>query len=160
MDGSIRQWINQQAYLTTKVYDNMKSVFEFKADMHHVYIRVRKDLEQTWTTLPFIAIDDDVYIVLDTWLPEWCGLDVVGRDQAAIQKQNATAKSLAQQKQNEQLTEEVRVSQEAVQTATDKSTIGAAATTKANIGVHVTTESEMDTGTEGVEPSTTGAPLK
>lgn len=65
MDVNIRQWINQQPCLSTKVYDSVKSVTEFKVDMHHVYIQVRKDLEQKRTTLPFIAIDEATYAVMD-----------------------------------------------------------------------------------------------
>lgn len=63
--------------------------------MHHVYIWVRKDPKQTWTTVPFIAIDDIVSSVLNTWPPEWHGLDTVGHDETAIQNLKAAAKFLA-----------------------------------------------------------------
>ena len=66
METNIRQWINQQPYLSTEIYDSVKNIANFKADMHHVYIWMRKDPEQTWTTLPFIAIDEDIFAVLDT----------------------------------------------------------------------------------------------
>ena len=74
---------------------------DFKEDMHHVYIRACEDPEQTWTTLPFIAINDAILVVLDTWPPEWHRPDVIWRDENAIQKQKAEAKLLAQQKRNE-----------------------------------------------------------
>lgn len=55
--------------LSPLVYDSLPSFTDFKVDMHIVYIRARKDLEQKWSTLPFITIDDIVFVVLDTWPP-------------------------------------------------------------------------------------------
>lgn len=60
--------------------------------MHHVYIRAHKDPKQTWTTLPFISIDEAIFAVLDTWPLEWHGPYAVGRDEMTIQKQKAEAK--------------------------------------------------------------------
>jgi len=69
--------------------------------MHNVYIRAHRDPEQKWTTLPFIAIDDVVFSVIDTWPPEWRTPYVVVRDETKMQKQKVVAKRLAQQKRNE-----------------------------------------------------------
>lgn len=45
----------------------MKHISEFKVGMHHVYIRARKDLAQAWTSLRFIAINDIIDEIMDTW---------------------------------------------------------------------------------------------
>lgn len=108
----------------------------------------------------FITIDDTIFAVLDTWPPEWRGLDVVGRNETAIQKQKATAKFLAQHKWNEQLAEEVWVSREAAQAVTDKATAGGAATIEGERSPNMSVEPEMDNVMEGVEPSTTPTQLK
>lgn len=44
--------------------------------MHNIYIKARKYLAQQWTKLPFLAIDDVIFIVLETWPPEWRALDL------------------------------------------------------------------------------------
>lgn len=63
--------------------------------MHFVYIQVRKDLDQTWTTLPFIVINEAIDLVLDTWPPEWHGPDAMGCDEPTIKKQKSKAKCAA-----------------------------------------------------------------
>jgi len=45
----------------------MKHIAEFKADMHHVYIKAWKDPAQAWTSLHFIAINDVTDEIVDTW---------------------------------------------------------------------------------------------
>lgn len=66
MDVNIWQWINQQPHLSIEVYDHVKNVANFKADMHDVYVWACKDPEQMWTTLPFIAINEAIFTMLDT----------------------------------------------------------------------------------------------
>ena len=69
MEASVWMWTHKQSCLSPMVYDNLQSFADFKADMHNVYIKVRKDPEQNWTKLPFIAIDDANFVVLDSWPP-------------------------------------------------------------------------------------------
>ena len=56
----------------------------------------------------FIAIDEAIFAVLDTWPPEWRRLDAVGRDETIIQKQKVEAKCVVQQKRNEQYVAQVK----------------------------------------------------
>jgi len=66
MEENIRQWINQQPWLSDETYDSVKNIIEFKEDMNYVYIRACKDPDQMRSTLPFIAINEAVFAVFDT----------------------------------------------------------------------------------------------
>ena len=44
---------------------------EFKANFHHVSIRVQKDPEKKWCNFLYLAIDDAIIVVLDYWLVDW-----------------------------------------------------------------------------------------
>ena len=63
-------WINRRSCLSPTVHNDLQSFADFKVDMQNIYIRARKDLTQQWTKLPFIATDDMIYTVLETWPPE------------------------------------------------------------------------------------------
>jgi len=54
------------------VYATLQSYDEFKADIHRISIRARKDPAQKWYDLPYLAIDDAIDEVLDKWSVEWC----------------------------------------------------------------------------------------
>jgi len=54
--------------------------------MHNVYIKARKDLTQNRTKLPFIAIDDAIFSMLESWPREWHTLDLVERERTIVQK--------------------------------------------------------------------------
>lgn len=66
MDVNVRQWINELPRLYDKIYESMKHISEFKADIHFIYIRVHKDLTWAWTSLYFISIDDTIDGIVDT----------------------------------------------------------------------------------------------
>lgn len=66
-------WINKRPRLSPMVYDSLWSLVDFKVDMH-------KDPEQNWTKLLFIAIDDAIFTVPDSWQPEWRALDLAAHD--------------------------------------------------------------------------------
>ena len=68
--------INRKPQLSPIVYNSLQSFVEFKLDFHNIYIRACKDLAKKWSKLPFIAIDDVIFDVLETWLPEWRTLDI------------------------------------------------------------------------------------
>lgn len=66
MDANMHQWINEQPRLSNEIYESVKHIAEFTADMHFCYIRAHKDPARTWTSLPFVAIDEAINAVLDT----------------------------------------------------------------------------------------------
>jgi len=82
-------------------------------DMHSVYIKARKDLVQQWTKLPFIAINDAIFSVLESWPPKWHAPDLVEMDKATTQKQKDATKlhvtMLVGKRHNEKVATEVRV---------------------------------------------------
>lgn len=67
MDANVWQWITQQPHLSNEIYNSVKHIAEFKADMHFIYIQAHKDPDQMWTAFPFLAIDEAIDVVLDTW---------------------------------------------------------------------------------------------
>ncbi len=76
MEMNIRMGINRKPRLSPTVYNRLQSFVEFKVDFHHIYLRARKDLTKKWSELPFIATDDVIFDVLETWLPEWHTPDI------------------------------------------------------------------------------------
>lgn len=73
IDATVHQWINELPRLTDEIYESMKHIAEFELEMHHVYIRAQKDPAQAWTSLQFIAINDVIDGIVDTWLAAWHG---------------------------------------------------------------------------------------
>lgn len=88
-------WINRRPRLSPTVYNSLWSFANFKVDMHNVYIKACKDLTQTWTKLPFIAIDDTIFSVLESWPPEWRAPDLVEKDKTTTQKQKVASKCIS-----------------------------------------------------------------
>lgn len=82
-----------------------------------MYIKACKDPMQQWTKIPFIAIDDAIFYVLESWPPRWCALDLVELDRIAAQKQKEEAKlrvmKLAEKRQDEKVVIEIKVIREA-----------------------------------------------
>lgn len=69
------------------IYNNFQSMTEFKVDMHDLYTRARKDLEHSWVTLLFLAIDDAIYVVLAAWPLELRAPEKVVLNRLIAQKQ-------------------------------------------------------------------------
>ena len=106
-------WIKQRLRLSPTMYNSLRRFANFKADMYNVYIKARKDIVQTRTKLPFIAINDAIFSVLESWPPEWHAPNMEEKDRTTAQKQKDATKlritQLAQQKHNKQAAVEVRV---------------------------------------------------
>ena len=64
MEVSIWMWINRRPCLSPIEHNSLKSSSNFKANMHNIYIKARKDLVQQWTKIPFITIDDAIFLVV------------------------------------------------------------------------------------------------
>lgn len=61
-------------------------------DLHSIYIRARKDPAKKLRELPFVATDDIIFNVLETWSSEWCALDITEMEKSAMQKKKEEAK--------------------------------------------------------------------
>lgn len=122
----------------------MKHIFEFKADLHHVYIKARKDPTQAWKSLWFIAINDVIDDIVDTWPAAWHGPLLEEHDKAAIWKKKEEAKCVAQQKWNVQLAAQVKVAWEAALTTVCKTRLGEK-TSKKNKGIQKETTQPVTT---------------
>ena len=73
---NLRMGINCKSQLSPTVYNILQSFAEFKENIHSIYIRPHKDPTKKWRRLPFVATDDVIFNILETWLPEWCALDI------------------------------------------------------------------------------------
>jgi len=82
MEVSIWMWINRRLHLSPMMYKILKIFAEFKADIRNIYIRVQKDPMKQWMKLPFIATDNAIFIVLETWPPEWRAPDLAELEKA------------------------------------------------------------------------------
>ena len=67
MEMNIRMGINCKPQLSPTVYNSLQGFAEFKADFHNIYLKTRKHPTNKWSVLLFIAIDDMIFNVLETW---------------------------------------------------------------------------------------------
>lgn len=71
MEMNIRMGINHKPQLLPTVYKSLHSFAELKADFHHDFIRAQKDPMNTWHDLPYLATDNVIFAVLESWPSEW-----------------------------------------------------------------------------------------
>ena len=67
MEMNIRMGINHKLRLSPTVYNSLQSFTVFKEDFHHVYYGAQKDPMKTWHELPYLAIDNVILTVLESW---------------------------------------------------------------------------------------------
>lgn len=73
-EASLPIAINQKPRLSSTVNEQLLEYVEFKADFHHMYIRVRKDPQQKWFDLPYLSTDDAIQEFIKRWLVDWNSL--------------------------------------------------------------------------------------
>jgi len=71
MEMNIHRWLNWKPWLSHTVYNNLQSLTDIKADMHNIFIRVPKDPTKQWMKLPFVAIKDAIFTILEARAPKW-----------------------------------------------------------------------------------------
>lgn len=95
MEVSIRTTINQKPWFSPTVFEQLSGYTKFKVDFHHVYIRARKDLDQKWYDIPYLATDDAIVKVLKHWPTDWhTSLDLATRTSKSSEKQKKEAARL------------------------------------------------------------------
>lgn len=116
MKVSIRMWINRRPHLSPTVHNSLQSFADFKADMHNIYIKAWKDPTKQCMKLPFVATDDVIFMILETWPPKWRAPDLAKLEKGAAQKKKDDAKlcitQLAKRRRNEKAATKVRVAHE------------------------------------------------
>lgn len=86
IEASVWMCINRRPWLSPTFYNSLWRFVDFKADMHNVYIKAGKDPAQNGTKVPFIAIDDAIFSMLESCPLEWHTLDLVEQDKIMAQK--------------------------------------------------------------------------
>lgn len=124
MEASIQMWINRRPHMSPMVHNSLQSFANFKVDMHNIYIRAQKNPAKQWTKLPFVATNDAIFIVLETWPPEWCAPDLAELEKVTAQKMKDDAKmcitQLAERRWNEKAAAKLRAVREATQEAVEQ----------------------------------------
>lgn len=92
MEMNLRMGINCKPRLSLTTYNSLQSFSEFKADLHSIYIRARKDSTKQLRELPFVAMDNVIFNVLETWPLEWCTLDIMAIEKSVTQRKREEAK--------------------------------------------------------------------
>jgi len=92
MEMNLRMGINYKPQLSPIVYNSLQSFTKFKEDFHSIYIKARKDPAKTWTKLPFVATDDVIFNVLETWPPKWLAPNIAAIDKSTVQRKKEEAK--------------------------------------------------------------------
>lgn len=72
MEMNIRMGFNHKLQLSPTVYNSLQSFAEFKVDFHHMYIKARKDPMKAWKELPYLVMEDVIFIMLESGPLEWC----------------------------------------------------------------------------------------
>ena len=76
MEMNIRMGINRKLWLSPTIYNSLQSFVEFKANFHHVYMRACKDPVKKWNELPYLAMNDIIFDILEAWPPKWPALAI------------------------------------------------------------------------------------
>ena len=92
MEINFRVGINRMSWLSPTVYNSLQSFVEFKVDLHSIYIRAHKDSTNQWSELPFVAMEDVIFDVLETWLLEWRAQNIAAMEKSVAQKKKEDAK--------------------------------------------------------------------
>lgn len=106
VEASIRTWINCRLRVSPTMHNSLQSAVEFKEDMHNLYIQACKDPAHKWVNLLFIATDDVIFAVMESWPLEWCTLDLAAMEKITEQQWNKDTKlhivQLAERRRHEQ----------------------------------------------------------
>lgn len=94
MEMNIRMGINCKLQFTPTVYNSLQSFADFKVDFHRIYIRVHKDPTKKWNELPYMAMDDVIFDVLEALPSEWHtpSIFVMEERKSATQRKREEAK--------------------------------------------------------------------
>jgi len=91
---------------------------EFKANFHCVSIQARKDPNQKWYDLPYLAMNNAITVVLESWPSEW---------RMASNLLVGSSKSVAKQKKEETRHKMQQLATEGKKEAEDKAKVESAA---------------------------------
>ena len=74
------------------VYTNMQSYVDINVDFHRISIRAGKDPTKKWYDLSYLATDDVIFNVLETWPSKWHAPDITEIEKLAAQRKKEEAK--------------------------------------------------------------------
>jgi len=91
MEMNIRMGIKRKSWLSPTIYNSLQCFAEFKVDLHSIDIRVHKGPTKQWKELPFVAMKDVIFDVLE-WPPEWRAPDIAAMEKSTVQKNKEETK--------------------------------------------------------------------
>jgi len=74
------------------VYNSLQRSTEFKVDMHNLYIQALQDPVHKWVKLLFIATNDVIFAVMESWPLEWHAPNFETMEKAAAQQRKKDTK--------------------------------------------------------------------
>jgi len=92
MEINLKIGINRKLQLSPTVFNILQSFSEFKADIHSVYIKACEDSAKQCRKLPFVAIDDVIFKILETWLSKWRTPDIAKLEKLEAQRKKEEVK--------------------------------------------------------------------
>lgn len=131
MEMNLRMGINCNPWFFPTTYNSLQSFAVFKADNHSIYIRAHKDLAKQWRKLPFVATDDFIFNILETWPLEWHTPSTTEIENSIAHRKKEEAKfritQLEEKRRNKVVEAELRVAQDVAQTTTEQEKVATAA---------------------------------
>lgn len=122
MEMNLRMGINCNPRFLPTIYNNLQTFAKFKVDMHSIYIRAQKDPTLQWKKLPFVATNDVIFKILETWLLERRAPDFVEIEKSTAERKKDETKlciaQLAKKTRQEATTTEVKTARDAAQKET------------------------------------------
>ncbi len=112
-----------------------------------------------WTKLPFVATEDTIFTILETWPPKWHAPDLEELEKVVAQKKKDDAKlritQLTEKRRKEKATDEVGEVQKAAQKSVEQKKSAKATTTAQEVEEATTEAEETSSGQEVEEIETT-----
>ena len=164
MEMSICMGINRKPWLPPTIYANLQSFVEFKEYFHHVFIKVRKDPTNTWHNLSYLATDDAIFAILESWPPKWCTptSSMVETNKSATQHKKEEKKFQMAQLAEKGIKEEVEAKAQAVRNtvklAKQQKIGGEAREGQKSPSLETEVETQIENG--GADPQTKSTQLK
>ena len=65
--SSVATAMNSRPWLSPTIYEKYKSISVFQVTMHHIWIHSLNN--KTWTTLPYMVVDEEIDLMITLWPP-------------------------------------------------------------------------------------------
>jgi hypothetical protein len=57
--------------MSPQLVDAYGLVVEFQEDIHHMYIKAKKDPREEWVQMKYKIAEEDIQLIMQDWEPDW-----------------------------------------------------------------------------------------